>query len=162
VERSTNEALVRRYIQEIWNKGNTGEIEEIVAPNFLGVGPGPMRMHEVRGIKYFLGAFMNAIGELVGGKWDYQIDDLVVEGNKVAVRMTDRINPTSYRRRAPAPERAELTLRETGLQMEVQGYNTMIVIFDIADGVIARCWMESSPIPDIEKPGFLDEVRTFL
>ncbi len=152
MERSKNEILVRRYVREVLNEGNADAVDEIVAPDFLGVGPGPVRIHGARGIKYFLGGFMNAMGELMDGKWDYQIDDLVVEGNKVAVRMTDRSILVSYRSHAPAPERAEQTLRETGLQMEVQGFNTMIVIFHIVDGMIAKYWMETSPVADIENP----------
>jgi len=155
MERSANEALVRRFIQEIWNEGDMGAVEEIVAPDVLGDGPGPVRMHGVHGIKFFLGGFMNVIGDLTGGKWDYQIDDLIVEGDKVVVRMTDRLNPVSYQSHALAPELAEQRLRETGLQIEAQGYNTMIAIFQIADGMIAHYWMETSPTPDIEKPGFL-------
>jgi len=38
----------------------------------------------------------------------------------------------------------------------------MIVIFHIVDGMIAQYWMETSATPDIEKPGFLDEVRKSL
>lgn len=162
MDRSANEVLVRRYVQEILNEGNTDAVEEIVAPDFLGVGPGPLRMHGMRGTKYFLGEFMNAVGDATGGKWDYQIDDLIVEGNKVAVRMTDHMNPVSYQSHALSPERAEQRLRETGLQMEAHGFNTMIVQFRIVDGMIAQYWMETSPIPDIEKPGFPDEVRKFL
>jgi len=160
MERSADEALVRRYVREVLNEGNTDAVEEIVAPDFFGGGPGPLRMHGVRGIKYFLGGFMNAIGDATGEKWDYQIDDLVVEGNKVAVRMTDRSSLVSYQSHVPAPERAEQALRETGLQIEAQGYNTMIVIFHIVDGMIAQYWMETSPVSDIEKPGFRDEART--
>jgi len=156
MERSANEALVRRFIQEIWNEGDMRAVEEIVAPGVLGIGPGPARMHGVRAIKFFLGDFMPAMGDATGEKWDYQIDDVFVDGDKVAVRMTDRSSVVSYQSRALAPERAEQALRETGLQVEAHGYNTAIIIFHLTEGLITRCWMEASPTPDIGNPGLLN------
>jgi hypothetical protein len=38
-----NQALVRRYIEEVINKGNTTAIDELVAPDYLGHSTGLQR-----------------------------------------------------------------------------------------------------------------------
>ncbi len=48
-----NEALVRRYFEEIWNKGNLDLIDELFTTNFVRHGPVGTEGGEVRGLEGF-------------------------------------------------------------------------------------------------------------
>lgn len=74
--------LVRKFIEEIWNKGNLGVVDEIVATNYVrhdpatpDVSPGP------EGLKQLVTAFRNAFPDL-----HFTIEDMLVEGDKVVTR----------------------------------------------------------------------------
>jgi len=80
-----NKAAVRRYINEAWNKGNLSVIDESVAENF--VLPDPSQPDSIRGpegLKYVT-MYRNAFPDL-----EMIIDDLIAEGDTVAVRFTYR------------------------------------------------------------------------
>jgi SnoaL-like polyketide cyclase len=40
VATTANKALLRRYIEEIWNRGALGELEQLVAADFAWCDPG--------------------------------------------------------------------------------------------------------------------------
>jgi steroid delta-isomerase-like uncharacterized protein len=76
-----NKAVVRRFIAEVWNAGNLDVAEQLVHPGYEvpGVGPGPEAVK--RNVRTFRAAFPDLTST---------VDDLIAEGDRVAVRLTLR------------------------------------------------------------------------
>ncbi|NOZ72830.1 MAG: ester cyclase [Chloroflexi bacterium] len=77
-----NKALVRRLIEEAWNQGNLGVIDELVSPDYVlhidAPGP-PGREGYKRDVLMHRTAFPDL---------RFTIEDMVAEGDKVALRAT--------------------------------------------------------------------------
>jgi len=76
-----NKIAVRRHIEEAWNKGNLAATAETISPDFIPAGPvklkGPDDFNKI--IKENLQAFPDI---------HITIDDMVAEGDKVAIHCT--------------------------------------------------------------------------
>jgi steroid delta-isomerase-like uncharacterized protein len=82
-----NKALVRRYFEEIWDKGNLDLIDELFTTNFVRHGPTATE-GEVRGQEGFEGLvsmYRSALPDL-----RIPIEDLIAEGDRVVTRWTAR------------------------------------------------------------------------
>ena len=80
-----NKALVRRYFEEIWDKGNLDLIDELFTTNFVRHGPTGTE-GEVRGPEGFKGVvtlYRSAFADL-----RVPIEDLIAEGDRVVTRWT--------------------------------------------------------------------------
>jgi predicted ester cyclase len=120
ISTDANKELVRRLYDDYLNPGHLDRLNEIVSPGFVGAGPqrGPA-------------AFSGTIGALRGAFPDlrYTVEDLVGDGDRVAVRWTWRGTHTgAFRGFAP-----------TGKQVVNAGF----AIFEITDGKLARAWLET-------------------
>src|SRR5215207_2179696 len=82
-----NKALARRFMEEVWNKGNVDFIDEVVASNYVVHDPAtPEGMSEgVEGAKQFFEMYHNAFPDT-----QMTVDDLITEGDKVVTRWTAR------------------------------------------------------------------------
>ena len=78
-----NKALIRRWFEEVWDKGRTEAIDEMLTPDAIvhGLGPGPLIGPE--GFKPFHSAFRRAFSDIT-----VHVDDVIGEGDMVAVRWT--------------------------------------------------------------------------
>ena len=79
-----NKALVRRLVEELFNRGNLGLVDELFAPNFVEheeLPPGMPRDRE--GVKLLTTMLRSAFPDFKA-----TIDDIVAEGDKVVVRQT--------------------------------------------------------------------------
>jgi len=81
-----NKALVRRWVEEIWNKGNLSVADEIFAPDYVAYDPstpdlgrGPEREKKATSL------YRTAFPDL-----RLTIEDLVAEGDTVVTRWTAR------------------------------------------------------------------------
>ena len=82
-----NEALVRRYFEEIWDKGNLDVIDELFTTDFVRHGPTGTE-GEVRGLEEFkdlVRMYRSAIPDLQA-----PIEDLIAEGDRVVSRWRTR------------------------------------------------------------------------
>ena len=82
-----NKALVRRYFEEIWDKGNLDAIEELFTTDFVRHGPTAAE-GEVRGQEGFEGlvsSYRTGLPDL-----RVSIEDLIAEGDRVVTRWTAR------------------------------------------------------------------------
>lgn len=78
-----NKAIVQRLIEEVYNKGNLDVVDGLVAPDVFNHPAVPEHQHGIDSFKHVI-------------KWvrtfssdgHYDIDDIIAEGDKVAVRMT--------------------------------------------------------------------------
>jgi len=78
-----NKAILRRqHVEEIFNKGNLKVADEIISPEYVDHGPlGEFKGPE--GFKQMVAMARKAFPDI-----HYTIDDMVAEGDKVAVRYT--------------------------------------------------------------------------
>ena len=77
-----NKAVIRRRVEEVFNKGNLAVADNIISPEYVYHGP----MGEFRGPEGF--KQMVAMARKACPDIHYTIDDMVAEGNKMAVRYT--------------------------------------------------------------------------
>jgi steroid delta-isomerase-like uncharacterized protein len=114
-----NKALIRRVFEEVIPAGDHAAMRELMAPDFLDHDPLPGQPPGAAGGAYVVTTMHGANPDL-----RFTIDDLVAEGDRVAVRWTLRGTNSGPLLGRPA----------TGRPVELAA----IVIFRIADGRIRR------------------------
>jgi steroid delta-isomerase-like uncharacterized protein len=80
-----HQAVVRRYIEEAWNKGNVGIIDELMSARYaryMGVGAPPL---DREGQKQRILTFRRAFPDL-----RLDVEDMVADGEKVSFRLVLR------------------------------------------------------------------------
>ena len=77
---SENKALMRRWFDEVWNRGRVEAIDEMLAGHAVIHGLGA-DAHGPDGFKAFHSAYRDAFPDVT-----IRIDDIVAEGDMVAVR----------------------------------------------------------------------------
>ena len=79
-----NKALVRRFVEEIFNRGNMSVADEIGAPDFVEHEELPPGIPSDReGVKQLTTMLRSAFPDFKA-----TIDDIIAEGDKVVIRMT--------------------------------------------------------------------------
>ena len=79
-----NKAILRREMEEVWNKGNFAVVDELIANNFVLHDPSqPAEVKGPDGLKGYVSAFRTAFPDL-----HITFEDMVAEGDKVASRIT--------------------------------------------------------------------------
>lgn len=120
-----NKALVRRYLGEVLSLGRLDLLDQLLAPDFVDSTPGASK--DVRGPEVIRSAQQQAreIFPVV----EYQVEDLVAEGDKVVARYTVRATSKGS---GTAP----------GRPIEVTG----VTIFRLAEGKIREAWIVNDQI----------------
>jgi ketosteroid isomerase-like protein len=82
---AVNKQLARRWFEEVWNQGRESTIDELLHPEGKAYGfPEPDSvLVGPEGFKAIHRAFHNAYGDI-----HIDIDDLIAEGDRVAIRWT--------------------------------------------------------------------------
>jgi steroid delta-isomerase-like uncharacterized protein len=131
-----NRALVRRYFEEIWDKGNLDAIDELFTTNFVRHGPTGTE-GEVRGLEGFKGLvsmYRSAFPDL-----RVPIEDLIAEGDRVVTRW-----------RAHGTHQGELLGNApTGNQVSVTG----MLIDRISGGKIEEEWVDYDTLHFMQQVG---------
>jgi steroid delta-isomerase-like uncharacterized protein len=130
-----DKAVVYRYFEEIWNKGNLGVIEEVVAPAVMGHVAGKL----VQGRDMLKQRV--ALGRSVYQDLSFTIEDEIAEGDKVVVRWTHQ-GRHSGEFMGAAP---------TGKMVTVTGIN----IFRLAGGKIEEVWVNSDDLGELQQLGLV-------
>jgi predicted ester cyclase len=127
LQEETNKALVRRIYAEWWNaNGDPTSVAEMVHPGFVGhLGNGESRTF--KSLQRDVIEFQRALGGL-----REEIEDMIAEGDRVAVRYTMYATHTGVFQGRPP----------TGRPIKISG----IEIFRIANGKIAEFWHFGEPI----------------
>ena len=120
-----NRTLVRRILEEVWNRGNYGVVDELVARDYLGHSS--TENHGREGYKQFFAEQREAFPDI-----QYVIDDQIVEDDRVVTRWTARGTHKGHLQGIPA----------TGKQGTVTG----ITIFRLANGNIVECWTNADEL----------------
>ncbi|HUS11421.1 MAG TPA: ester cyclase [Pyrinomonadaceae bacterium] len=119
-----NKALVRRWFEEVWNKGRSEAIEEMFAADGIahGLSDDPEKPMQGPGdFKPFHAAFRGAFPDV-----DTIVEDLIAEGDKVAARCSVRGKHTGD----------HLGVAASNAPVEFTG----ITIVRINDGKIVEAW----------------------
>jgi steroid delta-isomerase-like uncharacterized protein len=80
-----NKAIVRRYLDEVWNKKNVNILDELMAPNYARYLPGLDKPLDRAGQKQRIAGFHAAMPDLA-----LFIEDLFAEGDRVVFRVMIR------------------------------------------------------------------------
>jgi predicted ester cyclase len=121
VSAQENEALVRRYFEEVWAKGNVAAVDEFMAPNYVEhtVPPGSRPGRDT--LKQYIAMFHDAFPNMKG-----ILHDIFAQGDRVV-----------YRWSASGTHLGEWAgILPTGLHMTTRG----ITIHRIARGRCVEGW----------------------
>lgn len=119
-----NKALIRRWFEEVWNKGREEAIDEMFAEDGIAHGladEGAEPLRGAAGFKPFFRKFRAAFPDI-----EVVVEDTVTEGEKVAARCTVRGKHQSD----------SLGFAATQQPMEISG----ITIVRVRDGKIVEAW----------------------
>jgi len=77
--------LTRKFIDEVWSQGKLDLVEQLVAPECVTHDPAAPggAIRGLDGIKQLVSMYRNAFPDT-----EFEINDLILEGNKVAARLT--------------------------------------------------------------------------
>ena len=117
----TNKDLVRWIIAEAFNAGNLDVVDEALAAGYLDHQAGPDGASGPEAFKAFVRAFRATFPDV-----QVEVDDLLAEGERIALRVTWRGSQQGALGAIPA----------TGLPVEFVGYH----IYRFEDGKIAEHW----------------------
>lgn len=117
-----NKALVRRFYEEAYTKGNLALIDELFDTNYVGHSPVGADMRGPSSAKQGVSSFRAAFPDL-----QFTIDDQIAEGDKVAVRSTLR----------GTHKGAVFGIPPTGTPVTLPG----ITIHRVAGGKIVESWI---------------------
>jgi steroid delta-isomerase-like uncharacterized protein len=79
----TNKSILRRFFTELFNSGDLGVAEEIVAPNYVNHDAVPGETAGREGLKEFVTLLRTAFPDL-----QITVEDQIAEGDKVVTRFT--------------------------------------------------------------------------
>lgn len=119
-----NKTLIRRWFEEVWNRGRADAIDEMFAEDGVAHGLADEADGALRGtagFKVFHQNFRDSFPDIV-----VTVEDMVAEGDKVAARCGVRATHTGD----------GLGFAATHKAIEITG----IVIARIEDGKIVECW----------------------
>jgi steroid delta-isomerase-like uncharacterized protein len=80
-----NKAIIRRFVDEVFNTGNMAAADELAAPDFLDHNPFPGTPPGLEGYKQGMRLFRAAFPDL-----EFILEDQIAEGDKVVARWTVR------------------------------------------------------------------------
>jgi steroid delta-isomerase-like uncharacterized protein len=80
-----NVALVQRFFEEVWNKGNLSVVDELLAANYVDYNQPPGAPRGRLGYKASVNMFRSAFPDI-----RFTLDQILAEGDRVALRLTGR------------------------------------------------------------------------
>jgi predicted ester cyclase len=101
VSAEDNKAVIRRLIEEVYNEGDLDVVDELVAPDVFNHAAVPEHEHGLDGFKHVMEWVREFSSDV-----HYDIEDLIAEGEKVAVRMTQSGTHTGTVRGIPPPAKS--------------------------------------------------------
>ena len=119
-----NKTIERRYMEEVWTKGNLAAVDELVANNYVDHTPMLGGSPDLQGSKQFVTVVTAAFPD-----WHPTIEDMIAEGDKVVVRF-----------RGSGTHKGEfMGIPPTGKQVTMMA----IAIHRIAGGKIVENWLQA-------------------
>ncbi len=126
-------SLTRGLIEEVWNHGNLGVVDELVDASYVGH---PSGADGPEGYKQYFVALRAAFPDI-----RFSVEDEIAEGDKVAVRW-----------KATGTHQGEYAgIPPTGKRGVISGMTT----FHIADGKAVECWTNLDELGMLRQLGVL-------
>ena len=133
-----NKAIIRRLIGEVYYRGNLDVVDELVAPDVFNQPTVPEHQHGIDGFKHVI-VWVREFSSDV----HYAIDDIIAEGDRVAVRMTNSGTHTGTARGIPP----------TGKRFSID----YVRWFRLVDGKVAELWAVRDDLTRLEQLGLMPE-----
>jgi steroid delta-isomerase-like uncharacterized protein len=137
-----NCALVRRFVEEVFNAGNFDAVNEILAPDYTHHDPTTQEFGSgIEGFKRLIGYYREAFPDL-----EITLDDQFAAGDRVVDRWTGRGTHRGELMGIPATDRPAIA--------------TGISIHRIAGGRIAETWNNYDAAGVLRQLGAIGGIRT--
>jgi steroid delta-isomerase-like uncharacterized protein len=131
-----NKAVIRHLIEEVYNEGYLDGVDELVAPDIFDHAAVPEHQHGIAGFKHVM-EWVRTFSPDV----HYDIDDIIAEGDKVAVRMTQSGTHTGTVR----------DMSPTGRRFSVD----YVHWFRLADGKVVELWAVRDDLTRLQQLGLV-------
>jgi steroid delta-isomerase-like uncharacterized protein len=131
-----NKAVIRRLIEEVYNEGNLDVVDELMAPDIFDHAAVPEHQHGIDGFKHVMEWVRQFSFDV-----HYDIDDIIAEGEKVAVRMTQSGTHTG----------AVRGISPTGKSFSVD----YVHWFRLANGKVAEMWAVRDDLTRLQQLGLI-------
>ena len=131
-----NKAVVRRLIEEVYNEGNLDVVDDLVAPDVFNHPAVPEHQHCIDGFKHVMERVRTFSSDV-----HYDMDDIIAEGEKVGVRMTQSGTHTGTVRDIPP----------TGKRYSVD----YVHWFRLAEGKVAELWTVRDDLSRLQQLGLI-------
>ncbi len=133
-----NKALIQRFVEEAFNRGNLDVADEIYAPNFISHEPTGPEERSPEYVKQFVNTYRTAFPD-----GHTTIENLIAEGDEVAYRWTFR-----------GTHQGELMgITPTGKEVTITG----ITIDSISGGRIAEEWNNFDQLGMLQQLGVVPD-----
>jgi steroid delta-isomerase-like uncharacterized protein len=131
-----NKSIVRRWVEEGWNKRNTALIDELFTPDFYQHETGPETVNSSETLKPFVAGYLSAFPDL-----QFTIEDLIAEGDKVVWRFKATGTNTGSFMGGPA----------TGKSAAVTG----TITFRLENSRMAEAWLNLDVLGLLQQMGII-------
>ena len=131
-----NKSIVRRWIDEGWNKGSLAVADQVYAADYKQHEPGPAQVNSREELKAYVAGFRSALPDL-----HFEVDPLIAEGDRVVWRFTATGTNTGSLQGLPP----------SGKRVSVTG----MVIFRMADSRIAEGWVNFDTLGMLQGMGVI-------
>ena len=131
-----NKAILNRFFEEIFNKGDLAAADELVARDYVNHDPAPGETPGVEGLKQFAADMRTGFPDIL-----FTIDDQIAEQDRVVTRYT--INGTHKGEFAGIPA--------TGKPVTIG----LIDIHRVVDGRIQECWLKWDTLDFMQQLGVI-------
>jgi steroid delta-isomerase-like uncharacterized protein len=136
VSAEDNKAVIRRLIEEVYNEGHLDVVDELVAPDVFNHPAVPAHQYGIDGFKHVIEWVRDFSSDV-----HYDIEDIIAEGDKVAVRMTHSGTHTGAIR----------GISPTGKSFSVD----YVHWFRVADGKVAELWAVRDDLSRLQQLGLI-------
>jgi len=129
-----NKSIVRRWVEEGWNKGNLAVVDQLYVPDYVQHEPAPETVNSSEALKGQVNMYRTAFPDL-----QLTIEDLIGEGDKVVWRVHSK----------GTHEGPFMGIPATGKTADVTG----IVIFRLENSRIVEGWINIDALGLLQQLG---------
>jgi steroid delta-isomerase-like uncharacterized protein len=132
-----NKAIIKQYVDQVFNQGDLAAVDEYVAANYVRHDPGaPIEIRGPAGVRQLAAGFRAGFPDI-----HITVEEMIAEGDRVAQRLTVR-----------GTHQGEfMGIPPTGKQIEV----TAIEIFELVEGKITEQWVEGDYLGLMQQVGVI-------